>query len=85
MKVVILPGHGAPGGPPTFLEIEQFENCYQLQSDGKAEYYGFDQALSIKRKIDCGYSLKAQLQDDPRYVRSSPKEIAQAEREMEQE
>jgi hypothetical protein len=85
MKVVILPGRGDPTGPPTILQIEQLENRYQLQRDGKSEYYGFDQALSIKRKIDLGYTLEAQLRDDPRYVRADGKEIAQAVKEMEQE
>ena len=85
MKVVILPGKGEPDGPPTPLEIEQLENRYQLQRDGKSEYYGFDQALSIRRKIERGYSLKAQLQDDPRYVRAGEKEIIQAIKGMELE
>jgi hypothetical protein len=86
MKVVILPGRGDPGGPPTILDIEQLENRYQLQRDGKSEYYGFDQALSIKRKKDLvGYTLEAQLRDDPRYARADGKEIAQAVKEMEQE
>ncbi|MBE0427061.1 MAG: hypothetical protein IBX72_10525 [Nitrospirae bacterium] len=67
MKVVILPGKNDPGGPPTLKEIEQIENRYQLQSDGKAEYYNFDRALSIKRKIDIGISLEEQLRDDSRY------------------
>lgn len=57
MKVVVLPGKGDEGGPPTLLEIEKLENRYQLQSDGRAEYYGFDRALSIKRKIELGLSL----------------------------
>jgi hypothetical protein len=83
MKVVILPGHGDPGGPPTLREIEELENRYQLQTDGKSEYYGFDRALSIKRKVEIGYTLKAQLQDDPRYVRASEKEIAQAIKDIE--
>jgi hypothetical protein len=85
MKVVILPGRGDPGGPPTILDIEQLENRYQLQRDGKSEYYGFDQALSIKRKKDLGFTLEMQLRDDPRYVRAGQKEIAQAVKEMEQE
>ncbi len=68
MKVVILPGKGDPGGPPTLLDIEKIENRYQLQSDGKSEYYGFDRALSIKRKISIGLSLEAQLLDDPQYA-----------------
>ncbi len=85
MKVVILPGIGEAGGPPTLLEIEQLENRYQLQRDGKAEYYGFDQALTIKRKIEMGYSLKMQLLDDPRYVRAPEKELNQAIDKVNQE
>ena len=45
MKVVILPGPGDEGGPPSLLEIERLENRYQLQSEGKSEYYNFDRAL----------------------------------------
>lgn len=78
MKVVILPGKDDSGGPPTLLEIEKLENRYQLQSDGKSEYYGFDRALSIKRKIDLGFSLREQLRDDPRYAKASDKELMQA-------
>jgi len=65
MKAVILPGKDEEGGPPTKLEIEMIENRYQLQSDGKSEYYNFDRALSIKRKIEIGLSLEDQLRDDP--------------------
>ena len=36
MKVVILPGPGEAGGPPSLLEIERLENRYQLQSEGKS-------------------------------------------------
>ncbi len=75
MKVVILPNEGEPGGPPTIKEIEQIENRYQLQSDGKAEYYKFDMALSIKRKMEIGISLEEQLRDDPRYVNMGKKEF----------
>ena len=64
MKVVILPGLNEPGGPPSLVEIEKLENRYQLQSDGKSEYYGFDRALSMKRKIELGLSLEEQLRDD---------------------
>lgn len=85
MKVVILPGTNDPGGPPTLIEIEQLENRYQLQSEGKSEYYGFDRALSIKRKIELGFSLKDQLRDDPRYARVSEKEIDQAVRQHEKD
>ncbi|MGA2862889.1 MAG: hypothetical protein ABSF95_00200 [Verrucomicrobiota bacterium] len=85
MKVVILPGPGDPGGPPALREIEQLENRYQLQSEGKSEYYGFDRALSIKRKMELGFTLEEQLRDDPRYVRGSEKEIDQAVRDVEKD
>lgn len=78
MKVVILPGKDDEGGPPTVLEIERIENTYQLQRDGKSEYYGFDRALSIKRKIDVGYSLEDQLRDDPQYASASKGEFQKA-------
>jgi len=74
MKVVILPGEddAGEGGPPTLKEIEQIENRYQLQSDGKADYYAFDKALSMQRKIRCGMSLEEQLEDDPQYAHLDP-------------
>jgi hypothetical protein len=65
MKVVILPGKNDDGGPPTIQEIELLENRYQLQQDGKSEYFGLDRALSIKRKINNGITLETQLADDP--------------------
>ncbi len=67
MKVVILPGTDDEGGPPTIKEIEQIENRYQLQAEGKAEYYGFDAALSIRDKELSGYTLDQQMRDDPQY------------------
>ena len=67
MKVVILPGRQDPGGPPTLREIEQIENRYQLQDEGKAEYSGFDAALSMRDKEEKGYTLEEQLRDDPKY------------------
>ena len=80
MKVVILPGRDEKdeGGPPTLREIEKIENRYQLQSDGKAEYYGFDRALSIKRKISVGLSLEEQLSDDPQFARATKQELKKA-------
>ena len=75
MKVVILPGKGEPGGPPTIKEIEQIENRYQLQSDGKSEYTNFDRAISMKRKIKAGMSLEEQLKDDPTFVNLNEKEF----------
>lgn len=75
MKVVILPGKNDEGGPPTLKEIEQIENRYQLQSEGKSEYYNFDRALSIRRKIEIGMSLEEQLRDDPKFTDLSDKEF----------
>jgi hypothetical protein len=77
MKVIILPGHDdkGEGGPPTIKEIEQIENRYQMQSDGKAEYTNFDRAISIKRKIRAGMTLEEQLRDDPNYIGMSEKEF----------
>lgn len=85
MKVVILPGPGDAGGPPSLLEIERLENRYQLQSEGKSEYYGFDRALSIKRKQSLGFTLEEQIRDDPRFVNAPEREIAQAVKEIETE
>lgn len=81
MKVVILPGKDEEGGPPTLLEIEKIENRYQLQSDGKSEYYGFDRALSIKRKIEIGLTLEQQLRDDPRFAEATPAQLQKAIRD----
>jgi hypothetical protein len=85
MKVVILPGPEDPGGSPSLLEIEHLENRYQLQSEGKSEYYGFDRALSIKRKKELGFSLEEQLRDDPRYVRATKVELDRAVKEVERD
>ena len=78
MNVVILPGMEDEGGPPTLLEIEKIENRYQLQSEGKSEYYGFDRALSIRRKIQTGLSLQEQISDDPKYVDATNAQIDKA-------
>lgn len=75
MKVVILPGPDDHGGPPTLKEIETIENRYQLQSTGKSEYYGFDQALSILRKMKIGLSLEEQLRDDPKNIEKSDADL----------
>ncbi len=75
MKVIILPGNDDEGGPPTLLEIEQIENRYQLQKEGKAEYYKFDRALSIRRKEQIGMTLEMQLRDDPQFVNLPEKEF----------
>lgn len=83
MNVVILPGKDDEGGPPTLLEIEELENRYQLQSQGKAEYYGFDRALSIKRKIDIGLTLEKQIRDDPEHTNATKSEIQKAIKDIE--
>ena len=83
MKAVILPGKDDVGGPPTLLEIEQIENRYQLQSDGKAEYYAFDRALSMRRKINFGMTLEEQLRDDPVYAGLDEKEFKKSVRKFE--
>ena len=85
MKVVILPSSNDPGGAPTLLDIERLENRYQLQSEGKSEYYGFDRALSIKNKIELGFSLEEQLRDDPHFARATDKEIDQAVKKAQME
>lgn len=89
MTVVILPGESpedeGEGGPPTLLEIEKIENRYQLQSDGKSDYYGFDRALSIRQKIGKGLSLREQLLDDPRYANATQTTIEKAIRDAEKE
>ena len=77
MRVVILPGENdiEDGGPPTIYEIEQIENRYQFQSEGKAEYYSFDKALSIRKKINHGMTLEEQLKDDPNFAHLGQKEF----------
>ncbi len=83
MKVVILPGKGDEGGPPTLLEIEEIENRYQHQHDGKAEYSKFNIALSTRRKIDMGMNLVRQLRDDPVYAGLPKKEFDKAIKDFE--
>ena len=78
MKAVILPSDDEEGGPPTLVEIERIENRYQLQSDGKSEYYGFDRALSIRRKMLLGFTLEQQLRDDPQFAKATKKQLEKA-------
>ncbi len=85
MKVVILPGANDEGGSPTLLEIEQIENRYQLQKEGKAEYYKFDQALSIRRKEHLGMTLEMQLKDDPQYANLPEKDFQKKVQEYREE
>jgi hypothetical protein len=85
MRVVILPGKGEAGGPPTLKEIELIENRYQLQSDGKAEYYNFDRALSMRHKMQLGISLEEQLRDDPNFAALPGKEFKKATKKISDE
>jgi len=78
LNVVILPSEEDEGGPPTLKEIEEIENRYQLQSEGKAEYYAFDRALSMRHKISIGMSIEEQLRDDPIYANLEPREFKKA-------
>ncbi len=85
MKVVILPSNDEEGGAPTLKEIEQIENRYQLQSEGKSEYSRFDKALSMRYKIQKGMTLKEQLKDDPQYADFGTKEINKVINKLEKE
>lgn len=85
MKVVILPGEGDEGSAPTLIELEEIENRYQHQHDGKAEYSKFNIALSTKRKIDMEMSLVRQLRDDPVYASLPTKEFNRAKKKFEED
>ncbi|MEM9299574.1 MAG: hypothetical protein AAGA64_14470 [Bacteroidota bacterium] len=85
LEVIILPGPKDDEPGPTYLEIEQLENRYQYQRTGKAEYYNFDKALSIKRKIDLGMSLEEQLLDDPNFVNLPPNKLKKKLKDFEEE
>lgn len=77
MKVVILPGKNGDtrGGPPTLSEIDSIENRYQSHSEGKSEYSMFDTAISIRRKIERGFSLEDQMREESEFSGLSPKEF----------
>lgn len=85
MKVVILPGARDEGGSPALKEIEQIENRYQLQSEGKSEYYNFDKALSMRRKKELGMTLEEQLRDDPKYAKLPLKQFNKEVKKKENE
>lgn len=76
MRVVILP-EGV-----TELEIQKVENRYQLQSEGKSEYQGLNRAIKFKRNIENGFSLEAQLKDDPNYHELSERDFQKKVREF---
>ena len=79
MRVVVLP-EGA-----TELDIQKIENRYQLQSEGKSEYQGLNRAIKIKRNIEKGFTLEAQLRDDPNYHELPPKEFDKTVKQFEKE
>ncbi|MDD5362085.1 MAG: hypothetical protein PHN88_08125 [Ignavibacteria bacterium] len=85
MKVVILPGIDETEPPPSIEEIEQVENRYQFQKTGKAEYYNFDMALAVKRKIDLGMDLEEILLDDPNYEELKGKALQNKIKEFKEE
>lgn len=61
MRVILLPEGVSE------LEIQQVENRCQLQNEGKSEYQGLNRAIKYMRNIQNGFSLEAQLKDDPNY------------------
>lgn len=77
MRVVILPD------TVTELEVQKIENRYQLQSEGKSEYQGLNRAIKYKRNIEHGFSLEAQLRDDPNFHELPEKEFQKKVKEFE--
>lgn len=77
MRVIILPEDVSQ------LEIQQIENRYQLQSEGKSEYQGLNRAIKFKRNIENGFSLEAQLKDDPNYSSLSAAEFKKEVKDFE--
>jgi len=77
MRVIVLP-NGV-----TELEIQKVENRYQLQSEGKSEYQGLNRAIKYKRNIENGFTLEAQLRDDPNYHELPLKEFEKKVKEFE--
>tara|TARA_B110000008_G_scaffold191166_1_gene189883 strand:+ start:202 stop:1599 length:1398 start_codon:yes stop_codon:yes gene_type:complete len=75
LKVVVLPGKDDPGGAPTIEEIEEIELRYQEHTDGKSEYTGLNQALSIRGKIDKGMTLDRIVRSNPKFSPYSPTEM----------
>ena len=79
MRVVILD----PNVPE--IEIQKIENRYQLQSEGKSEYHGLNRALTLRKNIEKGFILEAQLRDDPKFVDLEGKEFNKALRQAEKD
>jgi len=84
LKVVILP-NGKDESAPKLNEIEEIENRYQLQNLGKADYYNFDKALSIQRKLNMGITLDSLLKDDPSFAVLDNKQYVNRKRKFKDE
>ena len=76
MRVVILPDNVKE------YDIKRLENSYQLQDEGKSEYHGLNRALTIRDNEKDGYTLEAQILDDPQHSDKSGKELQSAVREF---
>ncbi|MDT0676472.1 hypothetical protein [Autumnicola musiva] len=79
MRVIILPEE------VTELEIQRIENRYQLQSEGKSEYQGLNRAIKFKRNIENGFTLAAQLRDDPNYHELSDRDFKKQVKKFEKD
>ena len=68
MKMVILPGEGDPGGPPSLVEIEKLENAtsYRAMASRSTTVLIVPYQSSVRSTL--GLSLEEQLRDDPRYA-----------------
>jgi hypothetical protein len=77
MRVIILPEN------VSVFDIKRIENRYQLQDEGKSEYLGLNRALTIRDNIKDGYSLRAQILDDPQYSEKQGKDLEAVVRDFE--
>jgi len=76
MRVVILPEN------VSVFDIKRIENRYQLQDEGKSEYHGLNRSLTLRANINDGYSLEAQLLDDPQHADKTATELKKAVKEF---
>ncbi|MCC6607706.1 MAG: hypothetical protein IT327_31150 [Anaerolineae bacterium] len=72
MRVTILPED------ITLFDIKRIENRYQLQDEGKSEYHGLNRALTLRDNMNDGYTLEAQILDDPQYADKTGSELQKA-------
>ena len=76
MRVIILPENVSN------FDIKRIENRYQLQDEGKSEYHGLNRALTLRDNERDGYSLKAQILEDPQYADKEGKALDAAVRDF---